>query len=179
MATGDVLLFEEKSFGTGDIFGDLVVEFTHGPFVHSEVQTDDTHSIGEIELGLEAHPIPTTYKSVVTIPIQGAIETGLAWVGGQNLAALQHKRPYGFASLANAAFKMLHLPLRIAIPNEWDCSEFVTLYLEQARAVPPTLAALLSDRSAISPNDIARAFGILPPESNPTLMTSTARAAYR
>lgn len=155
MARGDVLLFSSSN----GLFDVLIKHFTKGKFTHAEIDLGDGTFVGEHANGLVRHkagPVDARFSPKVSAE---DLAEGLAWVEEQIKAAGNPEaREYGIFSIADDALKVLGLDkVLLSRPGEWDCSEFVWLYLKAAHADGPLKVA---DGTTVSPNDLARAFGV-------------------
>ena len=152
---GDLILFASQGS-----FSDRIIEWgTHGKFVHVEIDIGGGLSIGEHVAGLLIHKTPTQ-PGIVFVSVKAPkenIDHGMSWANG--LAKLpQEKREYGWTDIMADALKIVgagHLP---GVPGHWDCSDFAYRYLIEVGAVPDRGRGL--DPATVSPNDLARMFGI-------------------
>lgn len=95
-----------------------------------------------------------TVASLVGRATSIGINVGLAW------AERQAGKKYGWLDIVYQGVKFLcpGNPFRLSEADHYDCSEFVTRYMLQADvALPPTF----DDPATVTPNDIAREFGVL------------------
>jgi hypothetical protein len=162
---GDFVLYEKKP----NDLADAVVSWGSGggKFVHVEIDLGDGTFIGEHGKGLISHPRDAGRGAVFVSPKSNSatgIEKGLAWV--QFVKAEQEKshgeaHEYGWLDIAADAFKTLGVTVILRKEGEWDCSHFVALYLRVAGADAPLVAlGLMKNPETISPNDLAKAFGV-------------------
>lgn len=148
---GDVVLF--KSSGS---LSDRAIEIaTKGPYVHVEVDLGGGKFIGAHVNGIVIHDGTAGRNTTSFHPkaLDSDIEYGLKW------AVMQAGKEYGWTDIISNGFKLVGLPFDIGEPGHWDCSDFVTRYLLVARAAGP-LGSRADDPGLVSPNDLARAFGI-------------------
>jgi hypothetical protein len=152
---GDLLLYTSS----GSLSDRIIAWATHGPFVHVEIDLEDGNAIGALSTGITIHPY-LRGQGRVEVPI-GATEKdreyGLLW------ALQQVNKQYGWVDIISNGLKILGIPFDIGETDHWDCSDFVTRYLLAARAAGP-LGRLADNPGLVSPNDIARAFGVLKEE---------------
>lgn len=152
---GDILLYRND----GSLPGNVIAFATHGPFIHVEVDMGDGSSIGALHTGI-AHYIPQRSQKARAVPIAlnrpaDTIETGLAWLNTQ----VGHS--YGWVDIFDQALLWLKMPkLFFFVPGAYDCSDLVARY---AKIVGWNALGSLADTPGLcSPNDIARAAGLLP-----------------
>lgn len=152
---GDVLLYR-----TGGILKDRVVTaYTGGPYCHCEIDLGDGMSVGaHSEDGVSCKPEGLIDRKVVislqeqTTPER--IEAGIAWV-------MEHiGEPFSWASIADLVLPDALSTLLFGRRSLYNCANLVAKYLEISGGLdlpfgkrPPMV---------ISPNDIARAAGLLP-----------------
>ncbi len=153
---GDIILFASVGSWT-----DRIIEWgTRGKFVHVEIDLGGGLSIGEHTAGLLIHKTPTQ-PGIVLVPLKNSpaseIEAGLKWATDFAARPLE-KREYGWLDIAADALKIIGLPHVPGIPSQMDCSDFVYQYLNRVGAVPK--AGRGRDPATVSPNDLARMFGI-------------------
>lgn len=152
---GDILLYR-----SGGILKDRVVcAYTGGPFCHCEIDLGDGTSVGaHSEDGISQRPERLLDRRV-TISLQALttperIEVGIAWI-------LKHVgEPFSWASIADLALPAPVSTLLFGRRSRFNCANLVAGYLEFAGG----LALPYGKRPpmVLSPNDIARAAGLLP-----------------
>jgi hypothetical protein len=159
---GDFVLYEAKP---GSLPDWLVARFTGGPYVHVEIDLGNGLFVGEHGAGITVHKIDAGRGSAFVTPVStepGGIEAGMQWV--EKVIEEQQKNPashtYGWLDIAVDVAKIVGAKLTFQKSGAWDCSHFVALYLQVAFAAGP-LGKLLDSPESISPNDLARAFGVL------------------
>ena len=156
---GDILLFRSG----GSLRDRAVCAYTDGPYCHCEIDLGNATTIGahsEDGISFRPHRFP---DRIVIISLQEQtsaerIESGLEWV-------LRHEgEPFSWASVADLALPPRVSTLLLGRRSLYNCANLVARYLEIAGGLdlpygkrPPMV---------ISPNDIARAAGLLPAESN-------------
>jgi hypothetical protein len=152
---GDVLLYH-----TGGILKDRVVcAYTNGPFCHCEIDLGDGTSVGaHSEDGIQRRPEALLHRRVV-VSIQARtsperVEAGIAWV------LERIGEPFSWASIGDLVLPSRLSTLLFGRRSAYNCANLVAAYLEIAGGLdlpygkrPPMI---------ISPNDIARAAGLLP-----------------
>lgn len=150
---GDVLLYRSN----GSLFDRLIAWRTHGPFVHTGVDLGDGTMIDATSRrGVTRHAV--SYDRAIAVPIlphssAQQIEVGIAWLQ-------EHLGDgYSWADIGDHIFPKHLIRVVLAQPHAYDCSNLVSQYL---MIVEPALKwGLLKDTpDLISPNDIARAFGV-------------------
>lgn len=148
---GDVVLYESS----GSLFDRMIETFTHGRFTHGEIDLGGGKLIGAHYDGIVVHEGTLGRNVAVFTPPASKtdIEYGLAW------AVQQAGKQYGWADILSNGFLILGIPIYLGEPGRWDCSDFVTRYLSVARAAGP-LGKQVDEPGLISPNDIARAYGV-------------------
>lgn len=155
---GDILLYRSGG-GPRDR---LVCAYTRGPFCHCELDLGDGSTIGAHSEDGIAYRTEIPSERIDTIAMCGRttaerIEEGLAWV------LLQLGAPFSWASIADLA---LPAPVSTALfgrPSLYNCANLVARYLEIAGGL--TLPYGKRPPMLITPNDIARAAGLLPARS--------------
>jgi hypothetical protein len=148
---GDVVLFKSS----GSIPDQVIATATKGPYVHVEIDLGNGKMIGAHTNGIVIHDgMPgTNTTSFHPKASNSDIEYGLKW------AVMQAGKEYGWTDIISNGFKLVGINFDISEPGHWDCSDFVTRYLLVARAAGP-LGSRSDDPGLVSPNDIARAYGI-------------------
>lgn len=148
---GDVVLF----LSSGAPHDRLIAWGTKGPFVHVEIDLGNEEFIGEHPNGIVRYRgiRPKSTASFTPPASQADIELGLKW------AEMQVGKKYGWGDIFSEGLKVLGLAFSFSIPNQWDCSDFVTRYLKVARAAGP-LGDAAENPGTVSPNDLARAYQV-------------------
>lgn len=151
---GDILLYRNG----GTPRDRLVCAYTRGPFCHCELDLGDGSTIGAHSEDGIAYRTDVPHERIERIVLHTRasaerIEAGLEWV------LQQLGTPFSWASIADLA---LPAPLSTALfgrPSLYNCANLVARYLEITGGLdlrygkrPPML---------ITPNDIARAAGLL------------------
>lgn len=153
---GDILLFR-----SGGILKDRVVcAYTGGPFCHCEIDLGDGTSVGaHSEDGITQRPHGLIERRVIislderTSPER--IESGIAWV-------LEHVgEPFSWASIADLVVPSWLATMAFGRRYTFNCANLVARYLDIAGALD--VSSGKRSPMAVSPNDIARAAGILDP----------------
>ncbi len=148
---GDVVLF-----ASGGKFYERVIEWaTKGRFVHVEIDLGGDQYIGAHNAGITIYKGTRGRNTASFTPpaSKDDIEYGLKWAEGQAGKA------YGWTDIISNGLKVAGLPISIGETGHWDCSDFVTRYLLVSRAAEP-LGKSAEDPGLVSPNDIARAYGV-------------------
>lgn len=154
VARGDIVLFSSDG-----IFDWAIKRFTGGRFTHVEIDMGDGTFVGEHSNGLVRHKAGPFAARISVMPPGKNLDDGMAWVEEQIKAAGNPEvREYGIFSIIDDAFKILGWNFALAKTGEWDCSEFVCYFLNHAHNTE--LGNMADDCVHVSPNDIARAFGV-------------------
>jgi|SRR5579885_2919429 hypothetical protein len=155
MMRGDLLLYTSS----GKWYERLITLATHGPFVHVGIILDASTVIAARTGGIAYEKAPPEDAMHVAISLApyttpAGIEQGLAW------ATRQVGRHYGWSDIVYQGIKFLwpNNTLRFGIEGHWDCADFATRYLQHAGV---SLPDAYSDPYCNTPNDLARAFGLL------------------
>lgn len=148
---GDLILYRSD----GSLFDRTIVWATHGPFTHVEIDLGDGTSVGAQDNGIAIHRYIVGRGAVEVSPkaSKADIEAGLRWT------LMQVGKKYGWADIFSNGLKILGIPFDISEPGTYDCSDLATRYLIAANAAAP-LGALANNPGLVSPNDLARAFGV-------------------
>lgn len=162
---GDFVLYEGKK---GSLVDWTITRFTHGPYVHVEIDLGNGSFVGEHGAGITVHPMDVKRKAGFITPISHngpmGIEAGIQWV--EQVIVEEKKNPkahqYGWLDIVMDAAKVLGAKITFQKPGAWDCSHFVVLYLQMAGAAAP-LGKLVMQPETVSPNDLARAYKVLQP----------------
>lgn len=141
MQPGDLLFWPNR----GSLFDRLISWRTQSHWVHVEVVTSPTTSIGALAGGIVEHAIdPVATPVAMAYGDPQRVRDALTWL------RLQRKDHYSWWDVLAAA---LPWRLRIRLTGAYDCSALVTEFLELAGySVPATLA---TDPSAVTPADLA------------------------
>lgn len=154
---GDILLFRNG----GGWRDRAVCAYTDGPYCHCEIDLGDATTIGahsEDGVSRRPHRFP---DRIVVISLQARtsaerIEDGLEWV-------LRHEgEPFSWASIADLALPPRASTLLLGRRSDYNCANLVARYLEIAGGLD--IAHGKRPPMILSPNDIARAAGLLPTE---------------
>lgn len=148
---GDIL------FWTGDRskpIDRLIMDFTHGPFVHVSIDHGDGWTVGARSDG---GVIEQTIPSGLTVYHPSSSTAPLDIEKGMGFLHQQLGRPYGYCNVLNVVLRAFHLPYRIIRLGHYDCSALVAHYLLH-------IGMDISDEpDSLSPNDLARLLGIIKP----------------
>ena len=138
----------------------LICAATHGPYYHVAIALDATHMIEATGHGIRIDSAPindATFDVIDMAPFEDAfrIENGLLW------AQAQKGKQYGWLDIAYQGVKFLfpNNPFQVTQEGHWDCSDFVTRYIQHTGYPLPDS---FSDPYSNTPNDIARIFQRLP-----------------
>lgn len=153
---GDLLLFKHPH----DVFEHLICAATHGPYFHTSIALDEgihdlaAHTTDGIRVSLVS--LSAKYDIVPIAPYASdeCVKKALDW------AMQQVGKQYGWADIAFQAVKFFapNNPFQLTMAGHWDCSDFVTRYLQHAGVVLPDA---FEDPYRNTPADIARMFGLL------------------
>lgn len=151
---GDILFFH----GHGALYERIIERGTHGPFCHVEVDLGDgLHSIGALGRGVILHGAPD-YDAVAHVGAScdpARLATAVKWLEAQVGDC------YSIADILADGMKIL-LPARtpfLVAPSAYDCSKLAACFC--AIAGYPLPAWMYADMERVSPNDLARAFGLI------------------
>lgn len=146
---GDLLL----STSSGKWYERLIVQVTHGPYVHVAIQLTEQEAIAAGPSGIALFPFSEGNPHCILLPLPSLTgaqkEAGLLW------ATSQVGKAYGWMDIGYQAFKFCfpNNPFRFGVQGHWDCSDFACRYLEQCGVVlPPPY----DDPYTMTPNDLAR-----------------------
>lgn len=160
MKQGDLVFF----FSQGRWYENVIVKATHGPYVHvaigigtNYVLAANPHGIAYSVIPIDAVHSPSLYYTVFSL---GQLATPSGIAQGLQWAQAQVGKEYGWLDIAYQALKFLapNNPFRFGVAGHYDCSDFVTRYLQHAGVSLPDAYA---DPYANSPNDLARCFGVI------------------
>lgn len=160
---GDIVFYKAKK---GDFADWLISHFTNGPFVHVEIDLGDGMFIGEHGGGIEVHGQdifePDAFITPKVKVASADLNVGMNFV--TRVANEDMKDPkshrYGWLDIASDVLKIIGAKTILRREGQWDCSHFVTLYLIAAHAEGP-LGVQAKNPETVSPNDLARAFGLI------------------
>lgn len=167
---GDILLY----LNGGSLRDRAVCAYTRGPFCHCELDLGDGSTVGAHSEDGVSYRWDIPHERIVVISLQAQtsaerIEAGLEWVSRQVGA------PFSWASIADLALPPALSTLLFGRRSLYNCANLVARYLEIAGGLdlpygkrPPML---------ITPNDIARAAGLLPTSAGPLSAAPEAIAA--
>lgn len=142
---GDILFWPASN----SITDRIIAWFTKGPFVHVAVDMGDgTEISAHSEDGIARRTIPAR-SDLTEFTVSPDPVLGLQFVKEQI------GKKYGYANILNNVLYGLHIPWRVYNVRRFDCSSLVAHYLEHCGI------DLSDDDEAISPNDLARALGLL------------------
>lgn len=151
---GDLLLMKSG----GSLRDRMVAWGTGGPYVHVEVDLGDGTTIGShSEDGVSYRPWRFPER-VVVVPLSERvpaerIEAGVAWLLGQ----LGHK--FSWASIADFALPEAWSTFLLGRESIYNCANLVAHYLQITGGLE--LPSGKRPPAPLSPNDIARAAGLL------------------
>lgn len=160
---GDLVFYRAKK---GDFADWLISHFTNGPFVHVEIDLGDGQFIGEHGAGIEVHPQdiidPTLFVTPKSTLGEDGIRQGMDFVVRVANEDMKdpHSHRYGWFDIVSDVLKIMGSKIILRKEGRWDCSHFAALYLIAAHADKP-LGITAKTPETISPNDLARDFGII------------------
>lgn len=130
----------------------IIVAFTDGPFVHCAVDMGDgTEISARSEDGVNRRPLTASGLTIYRPTYYVNYPPSLAEKWLEQQVGLKYSR----SMVINSGLKKLDIPWRIYRVNSYDCSVLVAHYLEHLGF------DLSDDDEALSPNDLARAVGVL------------------
>lgn len=158
MMIGDLILYRS----TGRWYERLITLATHGPFVHVAIVVDESRVLAARARGIGYEPLSPEDALHTVVSLAGrasdvGINVGLAW------AMRQAGKEYGWLDIVYQAVKFVWPgnPLRFGEEGHYDCSDFACRYLIHAGVQLPDSCL---DSYTVTPNDLARVFGVLPAE---------------
>lgn len=148
---GDILLYAS----TGSLADRAIALATHGRWTHCEIDLGNGKTIGAWGNGIGVHLVDAGREHVFITPVANSqeIEYALEW------AQKQVGRQYGWLDIVDNGLNLIGIQLEIGQPGTWDCSDYCTRYLIEAHADGP-LGDRANNPGLVSPNDIARAYGV-------------------
>lgn len=156
IARGDILLFKQPQRWQDR----LICKATHGPYFHVAIAINDGYLIEATGRGIVVSPTPldsTRYDTISMLHYEGdrPIDLALAW------CLTERGKQYGWLDIVYQGVKFLfpNNPFQLTQAGHWDCSDFVTRYIQKTGYPLPDS---FSDPYANTPNDIARIFQVLP-----------------
>jgi uncharacterized protein YycO len=166
MARGDLVLFKTQ-YNPLNISAMIITWGTKGPFVHVAIDTGDG-VVGALSSGIvytaQANVTAKQGADGYIIPVVKQfghpldVEAGIEWVRAQV------GKPYGWTDIISDGMKLLGLPWYIREDGHYDCSDLAARYLEKAGYILPQ--EMSDNTNQISPNDLARLFGVLDAKGN-------------
>jgi hypothetical protein len=155
MHTGDLVFYPSA----GRWYERVIVKATHGPYVHVAVALDATHVIAAETWGIRYELLPPDPAALVVLPLtpasKDAASGALFWLNAQ-----LGKR-YGWLDIVDQGLRLLGSPFYLGQTHSLDCSDlaacFAALYTNDRRL----MTLVLDHRQEISPNDLARYYGLL------------------
>lgn len=152
---GDIVLYRN-----GGILKDRVVcAYTSGPFCHCEIDLGDGTCIGaHSEDGISWTPAgPFERRVIISLQERTTserVEAGIAWV------MKRLGEPFSWASIADLVIPSWLSTMLFGRRSSYNCANLVATYLEITGALRVTHGK--RPPMIVSPNDIARAAGLLP-----------------
>lgn len=159
MAKGDIVLCTATNDGNGRWTDNIIAWATKGPFVHVEFDIGDGRYIGAHLDGI-TEVNAYTGKGYVFAPTKSNpidLDTAIAW------AKEEVGKQYGWVDIISAGIKFAGVPIYLGQADHYDCSDFVTrvLLIMHDQLILPKLGDLANEPHLVTPNDLARAAGVL------------------
>lgn len=166
---GDILLY----FSDGSWHARLITHFTRGPYAHVAVDLGDGTQIAAETSGVVRSPITQVFASYIRVPAQPEhLEDGIRFLEGEV------GNRYGWIDIINQGLKVLGSPIFLGARDQYDCSDLVARYLCIARGpLYEALGEAAEEPHMVTPNDIARAAGLIDQEGRMTLKFIRERVA--
>lgn len=151
----------------GDWMGALVARATAGPYCHVQVRISQFEVVEALAQGVKRDTLAAEPDAADVAHVGETLDADRLIHAFSWLLA-QVGRAYGWLDIAADALRAL-LPARLGsrtpflvAPRRYDCSQLATLWLLLAgyEWLPDELAM---DSARVSPNDLARALGVLKP----------------
>lgn len=156
---GDIVLCRASNYGQGRWTDKIISITTKGPFVHVEIDVGDGKFIGAHldGIGESTASIGPDYVYCSPEATPENIDTAIAWL------KTQVGRQYGFLDIVTDGFKFLNMPFIVTQADHYDCSDLATRFLliAQDKKAIPRLGDAAQEPHTVSPNDLARAFGVI------------------
>lgn len=162
--TGNIVLYKSSGYPALDW---LIQRTTRGPYVHADIiVAPDRTTVGATLKGIgygHVPPDPTTY-AMISLLAYDPFGSQQAWekrlYAGAAWAKQQVGRAYGWLDIVDQGVDFLFPGNKIHMVDgdHWDCSDFVVRYL-MVLGLP--LPGSMQIPAAVSPNDLARFFGVL------------------
>lgn len=156
---GDIVLCKATDYGNGGWSDKIIAWATKGPWVHVEIDLGNGTYVGAHLNGISQVDASsyTATQSISPTATTEDIDSAISWV------ERQIGKQYGWIDILSAGLKFLNFPWFIGQPGHYDCSDFATRYLLIARdtKIIPRLGELADEPHLVSPNDLARAGGVL------------------
>lgn len=152
MPAGDLLFYHSS----GRWYEQVISRATHGPFVHVAVQVDDHHLIAAETWGIqyESLPLSGVTPHTLTPASKEAAEGAFKWL------FLRLKRRYGWVDILDQGLKLLGSPLYLGDTAAYDCSDLAACFSALYTNDRDLMTQVLDHRQEISPNDLARYYGV-------------------
>lgn len=146
---GDILFYRPR-----DLIGRIIALATHGPFCHVAVSMGDDTVIAADFNGIKRYPTDSSRITPVHPPAGTNVEAGIAWLERQ--VGLK----YGFLDVLDAFFRLtVKTTFFVGRARSYDCSDLVTRYLIECGQAD-WLGPLAQEPHLVTPNDLARRFGL-------------------
>lgn len=152
---GNVLLYQSD----GQWYNRLICYATSGPFCHAAIALSADTVIEATGKGIAWNSLQAG-RAVAAIDLTRyttpeRIEQAVAW------AEMQAGKRYGWLDIVYQGVKFLwpSNPFQLSQEGHWDCSDFSCRYIQHAGIILPDN---WDNPYSLSPNDLARIFGLLP-----------------
>lgn len=159
MARGDIVLFTATNSGNGRWTDQIIAWATKGPYVHVELDLGNGKWVGAHLDGISeiASWVGSDHVVVPTESLPADLDTAIAW------AEAQVGKQYGWFDIISDGIKFAGIPLYLGSADHYDCSDFVTrcLILMEDKKILPGLGDKAQEPHTVTPNDLARAAGII------------------
>jgi hypothetical protein len=136
----------------------VIERVTHGPYVHVAVAVDTQHVIAAELWGIKYELLPPDASSLVTHSLtpasKDAASGALSWLNAQ-----LNKR-YGVVDIFDQALRLIGSPYYLGRENSLDCSDLAACFAALYTNDPRLMSQVLDHRQLISPNDLARYYGV-------------------
>lgn len=154
---GDLLFYRSQ----GTLADTLITRATHGPFTHVAVDLGDGTLIEAQASGIKRAPIPNQGQIRVPLTTWQSRGEGYGLTVAFEWLTAQVGASYGWLDIASQAMRLLGLPVFLVRLHSLDCSDLVARFMLLAGCGPNLALDVVDDATQISPNDLARALGIL------------------
>jgi hypothetical protein len=153
---GDILLY----FSDGSWPSRLITHFTRGPYSHVAVNMGDGTQIAAETSGVVRSPI--TQVKTLYIPVSVRAESPESQHDGLRFLEGEVGNHYGWIDIVNQALKVFGSTVFLGARDQYDCSDLAARYLCITRGpLYEALGEAAEEPHMVTPNDIARAAGLI------------------